>query len=526
MGRFPRPNLLSAVTGVLFLGVVVTWVLYGLFGHSLIQTLYTSEWLPGTIMSERATIPLAAYYQKADEMILVWLLRFILFWSILFVFMIRPAPALLFFFITLAVYGASTARIGLFGQAVQSDQLHYSYLAESFLNGRLNIVLTSDEANVMSEVVVYREKCYVLFPPMPAILLLPAVALFGKTFPTILLSMGLAAISVALMYTLLRRAGFSKSRSIWVTVLFGFGTTFWYTSVDGSVWWLGQITGVFFLLIALVEAYGKKRPILIGLMIGAGSLARLPLVLSTPFFLYLLLKEKEQRIQKVCLMLCGVSTFVGLNMLYNWVRFGATSNIAYYMIPEVALAPWYTGEVFNLSYIPRNIYAMFFQPPELIHDFPYIIPSKWGLSLFFTTPALFLMFNAPADRLTCVLAGAAFLVSLPSLLHGFPGAAQFGYRFSLDYTPFLMLLTARAIGSNFSKRARLLIILSCAISLWGLRYATWIEPKWLFDIGAYYKNVHPDEAKINSICVGQEDWEPLLRKVRRHLRETFAADVG
>lgn len=108
--------------------------------------------------------------------------------------------------------------------------------------------------------------------------------------------------------------------------------------------------------------------------------------------------------------------------------------------------------------------------------------ATFGLSLFFTTPAFLLMFLAPGTHDTWVLAATALLVALPGLLHGWPGATQFGYRFSLDYTPFLVLLTAAGLRGAVSGRAKALVALSCLVSLWRPRFATWIPSHRIFPI--------------------------------------------
>jgi hypothetical protein len=52
------------------LGLLASLVLYALFGHWFIQTLYTSDWLQDTIMRERAAIPLQVYHATADAIML------------------------------------------------------------------------------------------------------------------------------------------------------------------------------------------------------------------------------------------------------------------------------------------------------------------------------------------------------------------------------------------------------------------------------------------------------------------------
>ena len=123
---------------------------------------------------------------------------------------------------------------------------------------------------------------------------------------------------------------------------------------------------------------------------------------------------------------------------------------------------------FNLAYIPRELYAILFQGPILLNSFPYFKPNWMGLGLFFTTPAFLLIFKGPWNRLSKEAAIAAACI-LPILItHGEVGFTQFGYRFSLDFTPFLMLLTAKGMSENLSWQEKALIILCLLINFWGV----------------------------------------------------------
>lgn len=389
---------------------------------------------------------------------------------------------LTFILVTLVLYAGAFQFVKRFGHLAGTSQRHFVYLADALLHGRVDV--DYERAPWLTELVPHAGKHYVVYPPMPAVMMLPGVAVLGTRFSSSAFSIALAALCVGLTDCLLRRLGFPKPVSAWVTVLFGFGTTFWYTSLTGSSWYLAHVVGVLFLLLALLEAFGKKRALLIGLLLGAAVLARLPMVMATPFFCYVAGRGERAKIRRITLLLLGLGVCIGLNMWYNWLRYRTVFDVGYYLIPGVLEEPWYRQGIFDLSYLPRNLYALLFQPPLLSQQFPYLIPTTFGLALFFSTPALLLMFCAPLDRFHVAVAVAALLVALPSLLHGFPGATQFGNRFSLDYTPFLLVLVATGLGAAVSRRARALIVLSCLISLWGLRYATWIEPAWIFPVTA------------------------------------------
>ena len=84
----------------------------------------------------------------------------------------------------------------LLSKGPSPGQNHFVYLADSFLHGSLS--LSGDGVN-LAEVVPFNGNYYVVYPPMPAILLLPFVAVFGTTFDQALLSVLLASLCVSVM---------------------------------------------------------------------------------------------------------------------------------------------------------------------------------------------------------------------------------------------------------------------------------------------------------------------------------------
>ena len=63
-----------SVSGIfLALSITVGWVVYALFGHYLIDTLYRNESIDviDKIMAGRADTPLQYYYQEADRVMVV-----------------------------------------------------------------------------------------------------------------------------------------------------------------------------------------------------------------------------------------------------------------------------------------------------------------------------------------------------------------------------------------------------------------------------------------------------------------------
>jgi Dolichyl-phosphate-mannose-protein mannosyltransferase len=396
----------------------------------------------------------------------------------------RRAVATLVVLVFLAYFGVYFVG-HLTGRPAQSREIHYAYLAKAFLNGRLDV--QPDSPDRLSELVPHEGKLYVVYPPFPGVVLMPFVALMGPDVPTGIVSILFAAAGISFLYLWLRRLEQPASVAWWTAFLFAFGTSFWHTSIKGASWLMAHTLAAAFMTAALYEASGRKRGFYAGILFGMALLCRLPVALAFPVVLYFLLEKSPQKLWRAFFFCLGVGFFVLLNMAYNWLRFGTVSNAAYTMIPGVLSQGWYDKGILHLSYIPRNLYAIFFQPPVLTSDFPFFVPSLFGLSVFFTTPAMLLVFLSPARRkLTWILAAGVLLSMFAGLVHGWPGGAQFGYRFSLDAFPFLAALTAFGMRGRVSYRIMALIFLSVFIGLWGLLYIRPVPVQWLYPV---YQNV-------------------------------------
>jgi hypothetical protein len=145
---------------------------------------------------------------------------------------------------------------------------------------------------------------------LPAFIMMPLVALFGNQLNQTLISLLFGSSTIVLAYfiskDLTRTNGGSEPKEtnhIWLAALFGFGTIFWWLTSTGSVWLIAQVISVFFLFLAIHEAYNKKRPLLIGLFIGASFWCRLPTILGIFFFAGLIISKQ-----------------VGANLLKNSAR--------------------------------------------------------------------------------------------------------------------------------------------------------------------------------------------------------------
>ena len=106
-------------------------------------------------------------------------------------------------------------------------QNHFVYLADAFLHGRLGV---TGGGTALAEIVPLHGNYYVVYPPMPAVILMPFVAVFGTSVDQSLMSIILASLAVSVIWLMLKKTGVKGSKVLWLTALFGFGTCFWYTA--------------------------------------------------------------------------------------------------------------------------------------------------------------------------------------------------------------------------------------------------------------------------------------------------------
>ncbi len=352
-------------------------------------------------------------------------------------------------------------------RASEDNVQQYVYLADALLHGRLDI--EDPPSNV--EVSEFEGRYYVYHPPAPVIFLLPAVAIFGTDFNQAFVNIGLAAVTAALTFLTLQRLGLDKRLSFWVTALLMFGTTFWFTSVSGGSSYLSHITAVFFLMLAVYFSVGTKRyALLAGICFALATLSRNTTMFAFPFFALAFL-QTEQRPRNLLLLAIGAALPLAASVPYNYLRFENILDVSYLYSPTYILTDdpaWIDKGRFDLSYIQRHIVAILFSPPEPIDKFPYFAPNLVGMGLFLTTPALLYAFRAPFGPITVGAALAAIFVLVPNITFWATGWYQFGYRYSLDFTPFLLILVAKAMQKEFGNVERGAIILSILINFWGV----------------------------------------------------------
>jgi hypothetical protein len=356
---------------------------------------------------------------------------------------------------------------------------YFVRLADAFLHGRLYVL---EAPTWLNELVPGGGGWYVVYPPVPALLLVPFVLVFGTDFPQQVASCLFGAVTVGLVWLLLGRFALDLRRRTMLTLVFAFGTVFWYVAETGSAWYLGHVSAVMFSVAAVILALDRRWPLAVGLLLGLAAISRLPVALACVGVLLLLLEigwpvrlpaDRSLLIRRTLGFGIGMAIPVALYFGYNLARWGTVMDQGYTRIPGVLDDPIFEKfGIFAFEHIPRHIHAIFLRSWNFVDDPPFFQPSLWGLGLFFTTPVLVWLVRVRLqDPRVLGSAIATALVAIPIITHGNVGLAQFGYRFSLDVQVFLFVMLATVFERGMSRLAWITAVASiaiCAYAIWAI----------------------------------------------------------
>lgn len=386
----------------------------------------------------------------------------------------------------------------------QSAAPHFIYQAQAWLDGRVDIdpkVLPNIEDWACVRVVDGQKvRCtgpvrsadewYVSFPAFPSVAMLPFVAVNGYQFNDTSFGVFVGALAILFFFQLLQmlsergESTRTKGENAFLALTLGFGTLFFYCAIRGEVWFSAEVMGVALTCLYLRFAVGARRPILAGLLFSMATLTRAPLVFTGIFFfaeaicpgptgrlaqLKAFFRAPKAPLRKIGLFVAGALPLAMAAMVYNAVRFGGITEFGHgFLYDNRVNADIDRWGLFNLHYLARNLHSAFLTLPKLsFHPFR-LGYDPHGLSLLLTLPILVLLFFPKVrSRLSWPLWLAAAACALPGFLYQNDGYAQFGFRFSLDYTPYLLLLFALG-GWQMKKRwVAVLLGVGFVVSFWG-----------------------------------------------------------
>jgi 4-amino-4-deoxy-L-arabinose transferase-like glycosyltransferase len=353
----------------------------------------------------------------------------------------------------------------------------YVCQAKSFLEGRVDI------QSSLRDVAFYRDHLFSPFPPFPAVLLVPFVALFGTVYTKVtLVSALLSILNLFIFRRIMRHLDIEGNRAEWMAAAFFLGTAYWLSVLWSSgVWFFAHVVAVTCLLLAIDEALGKGRGYLVGLYLGLAFLSR-ALTLYGAVFLVAVLwtrsrdERKRARMGNIFEFLVMLGICVAVYMTFNWIRFGDPFDTGYshIVLQDLLKERVERHGLFHWAYVPFNFFYMFLQGFHLSFDPPAYLsgysPDRFGTSITFASP--FVLYAILARWKRPVLVGAWISIGL-AILHMLfyhnNGFVQINcQRFSLDFFPILMLLVAlgtRRVGDRWWKAVIVYSILLNVLAL-------------------------------------------------------------
>lgn len=378
--------------------------------------------------------------------------------------------------------------LGSFVPRAPAPPAHFAELAGAFLHGELSI-LVSPEAGwaAVNELIPIVEpappspaqegrRFYCAYPPLPALVLAPFVAIFGVAVDVVTACRTVSVLNVLLFATCLWRLParlgvppFSPTARIALCLLFAFGTVCWHNATEGGDWHLSHAVALAAMLAALREHLARNRPFVVGCLLGLAVLTRPTAALTGLLFALPLIRARA--IPQIVKLLAAPALAVFLLALYNQARFGSPTDFGYdrmLLRGTGALLMREYGQ-FHSHFVPGNAFWFFLAPPWRLADgrLPLLGFDQRGMSVFLATPAfVYAVVACVRGRQRPFIRDAALGIAaclVPLLLYFNTGYAQFGHRFSMDYLPLLLVLTVAGIGTRPSRIAIALIIASIAI---------------------------------------------------------------
>jgi hypothetical protein len=354
-----------------------------------------------------------------------------------------------------------------------TEASHFVYQADAWLHGRWDVALPPGSLDTA----YVHGKVYILYPPFPALALLPFVTLFGLRTSDVLFTAVCSALNLPLIYLLfeqVRAAAFT--RRLWLenlilAVLLYFGSISLWLSLGGRMWFTAHIVCLTCTLLSLLLAF-RRRFGWAAVLLGCAFFTRATLVLGFPLLLYLAWQSATDgtRLRRFAASLWArrpdwaavpwrrlapvlgvLAATLALYMWRNLALYGSPLETGY----DIVLRQQYHAAkdgLFSVNAIPANVVADFFSFPRVIfagpedrHPLLDMLNGGIAVSVWVTTPlflGLILWRNRAVSPLRVALWATVAAIVAALLPFHEAGWAQFGARYLFDTYPYAFLLLA------------------------------------------------------------------------------------
>ena len=346
--------------------------------------------------------------------------------------------------------------------------------AMAWLAGRIDL----KDAPDYLEIAPYGGRFFDSFPPVPSLVEVPLVLVFGEKTPNALFGIYFFwLLALASQLVILRRCGWDEGSAVLASLAFVFGTNLYATCVRANVWAYGQSLGYCLAVIGLLFVTENRARthfagagyFFLALAVGCRPL----LALLFPLFVALDHRTSGRTLARALRSTVLWAGPVALALAsYNYARFSSPLEFGH---NHLAWAKALPEGIFSFSHVPWNAAQAFLRLPELHPEWPYLRFDTAGTAFFFNN-AIFVvglvgLFRARVDPWIRSSAAFALLtIGLGVLCYEGKGNTQFGFRYVIDLLPVGFVALALAYR-RFTWGMAAAAVFSTALNLYGL--AVW-----------------------------------------------------
>ena len=366
---------------------------------------------------------------------------------------------------------------------------HYGLLAKSYLELRTDIQEGGDR--YLDTIKGRDGRYYYINDPLPGVLMMPFVLLGGALVSQGYLDFLVTLTSAFLVWKILGRK-VKLTLKLWLILIFFFASNMVSVIWSPHPWFLAQNIAVMWVLWLIYEWQNKKRTavLFIALLMLVLTKKMMILPIAAYFFLDSLIFPEEiwKRVRRLGFMTCAV--IAGILILWNYQRIGVEEKVLlnfynYAHVESTLVEKVKKYGFWSTAYFPTNFVNYFLAGPVIVREEtanpygdlsrqiapPYLYPPLEGISFFFLGPVfLSLIFlPLPGFKKTLPILGAFLVWAGTYLTYNASGAVQFGSRYGAEAVPYLFLLLIYALSTNFTYRAKIVVIGSIFMNMFLFR---------------------------------------------------------
>lgn len=285
-------------------------------------------------------------------------------------------------------------------------------------------------------------------------------------------------LNVFLLFRITKQLTGNFTNSIIISFAVLFSSAYLGIALIPWAWYFGQTVGFTLTLLALEAYFFNRSWLIIGIYIALAYTTRVSLILTSFFFILNLLYSDfsiKIRVKKLALLIIPIIASIIMVGFYNYARFGDFLETGYakqYLEGPVAASRDFG--LWSLIHIPTNLYYIFlkmpnpiFTPGTQIMQFPYLSIDGSGLSIFLTSPIFIWVLFSNWEKLQVKFAAITCLVMLLALSGSFTtGGWQYGYRYAIDFYPFMFVVLIHSFKENISYKFLTVAFLAFLINLY------------------------------------------------------------